>query len=1071
MDTVEFPTSTMPPTLESHDDVESSNGQLLRELEEISRALYVQNSSKKGSMRSGKKTHLPESKKSMMSKGEAKWMFQKGKMSLIWKWKPLRALSRTWQRRYTCCFFCHVHLIENLGSEFDGKSLVVNWKRKGKGKEKDIVMSTAVSSVVDGNAVFEETLMSRCSVSASSSAGESFVKYDSMPFVISVSIDGVSGGDVGKHWVDLSRLLPVTFEELEEENKSGKWATSFKLSGSAKGATLHVSFGFVLGKDKVVESCWDTKLPLIVNSKQNRVGVTDYVARLGNGNGRATHRRTASVPGGLGGGSPSSSECSDVRTLHEVFPNHSPESVGLKNSDGSASFHFDLEKSKSLDSKPVVWCDDIEGFPGNELDDAEFFLEEKGVELESSTEVPSKSKTSYPRHVDASMPKAIGAKHIPVSEKIVSDEKMESEKKDTHPVESAMGTLPQEPIHASTADLDLEEVDFDFLNLCTSENVLLKSSCGVESHFLEKHILTENELNHPAADKMERSRSLDDLTESVENDFLLLLEEHDPPAINVDGHHESRRTSLWWQFEKDVDVHETAPEFSFTAPSSSSFERPLKGINLSHVARKGKDDDDGVKKNATSETNAKVLERLETRSLMQKWGLDETAFQSSPRTSNGGFGSPIMLSPKRPVALPPLGDGIGSLLRLNKGGLLRSLSPTVLRNIMDGKLLIMQASAPVVLPAQMGSGILDILQNMALAGGEQLTKQLNDLMPLDKVSGKIIQQYAQEESREFGTERHYVSTDVSVNNLQDQGSSFVSCSLNDHTGSRCLSIHDLTPTALDAIEVLLIEGLRIQSGMSDEDAPSSNSITTNHEVSPTGVKNGDHSQQCEDLLSLSISLDEWMRLDDGVLGVEFDERTLNLLAAHHAYCASDKSLDATLHEFGMMGNHLTIASMMLLRDPLRNYEPVGAPMLALVQVLRVSGHIPPSEDGKAMEDSIQDEMEDEVKDGDIPRIKMEGIHLAGFNPEFVDRGMKSITRQQQRSASRWLLTNGVNKTKKLQFSKVNVTRKLAAQVTRNPESENLLWSISRDFRGIETEWEDAVAEVPFSRNPDVMFPN
>ncbi|KAM7462177.1 hypothetical protein LguiA_030298 [Lonicera macranthoides] len=40
--------------------------------------------------------------------------------------------------------------------------------------------------------------------------------------------------------MDLTRLLPHTFEELEEDKRSlGKWTISFKLTGKAKGAVLN----------------------------------------------------------------------------------------------------------------------------------------------------------------------------------------------------------------------------------------------------------------------------------------------------------------------------------------------------------------------------------------------------------------------------------------------------------------------------------------------------------------------------------------------------------------------------------------------------------------------------------------------------------------------------------------------------------------------------------------------------------------------------------------------------------------------------------------------------------------
>ena len=52
----------------------------------------------------------------------------------------------------------------------------------------------------------------------------------------------------------------------------------------------------------------------------------------------------------------------------------------------------------------------------------------------------------------------------------------------------------------------------------------------------------------------------------------------------------------------------------------------------------------------------------------------------------------------------------------------------------------MQVSSPVVVPADMSSGIMEILQNLASAGVEKLFTQANKLMPLEDITGKTIQQ-------------------------------------------------------------------------------------------------------------------------------------------------------------------------------------------------------------------------------------------------------------------------------------------------------------------------------------------
>ncbi|KAK7273675.1 hypothetical protein RIF29_14733 [Crotalaria pallida] len=78
-----------------------------------------------------------------------------------------------------------------------------------------------------------------CSISGSRSGHHNSAKYEAKHFFLFTSMVGAPELDLGKHRVDLTRLLPLTLEELEEENSSGTWTTSFRLSGAAKGATMN----------------------------------------------------------------------------------------------------------------------------------------------------------------------------------------------------------------------------------------------------------------------------------------------------------------------------------------------------------------------------------------------------------------------------------------------------------------------------------------------------------------------------------------------------------------------------------------------------------------------------------------------------------------------------------------------------------------------------------------------------------------------------------------------------------------------------------------------------------------
>jgi hypothetical protein len=72
------------------------------------------------------------------------------------------------------------------------------------------------------------------------------------------------------------------------------------------------------------------------------------------------------------------------------------------------------------------------------------------------------------------------------------------------------------------------------------------------------------------------------------------------------------------------------------------------------------------------------------------------------------------------------------------------MNPSLFKNAKSAGDLIMQVSSPVVVPAEMGSGVMDILQHLASVGIEKLSMQANKLMPLEDITGKTMQQVAWE---------------------------------------------------------------------------------------------------------------------------------------------------------------------------------------------------------------------------------------------------------------------------------------------------------------------------------------
>lgn len=156
----------------------------------------------------------------------------------LWNWKPFRAIARIGQQRFHCMFTVHVHGIEGLPAVMNGLRLAVSWKRK------DLHTQCMPSRVFQGAARFEETLHLKSTVYGTKN-GSKGMKFETKSFDLAVIALDVDELVLGKHRLDLSRLLPNTVEVRDEENDPS-WTARFKLSGKAKGGTLVVTFGYQL---------------------------------------------------------------------------------------------------------------------------------------------------------------------------------------------------------------------------------------------------------------------------------------------------------------------------------------------------------------------------------------------------------------------------------------------------------------------------------------------------------------------------------------------------------------------------------------------------------------------------------------------------------------------------------------------------------------------------------------------------------------------------------------------------------------------------------------------------------
>ncbi|CAL5184734.1 unnamed protein product [Lathyrus oleraceus] len=1143
---------------------------------------------------------------------------QKDKRS-IWNWRPLKALSHIRNKRFNCSFYLHVHLIEGLPSSFDGSSFSVYWKRR------DGVLVTRLAKVVQSVAEFDEKLTYTCSVYGSRSGPHHSAKYEAKHFLLYASLLSAPELDLGKHRVDLTRLLPLTLEELEEEKSSGKWTTSFRLSGKAKGAVMNVSFGYMVVGDNTSATKDSHNAPNVLTSRQSSLASMKPDVKQRQYDGSSSMRRAGSFHGVSS--QYSSQAVESVKDLHEVLPSSKS---ALASSIGVLYKKFDEEKeSRSVDNKPdpdlskenielikpdarassdigketleVLAVNDENTCPVLDTPELDVFHENLETDARASSDIGKETPEVLAVNDENTCP-VLDTPELDVFHKNLETDKkdgylsLDSEKenpedcqdKDFFVVDKGIEISPIEPVKVeesfTKASEDASTVDTAGLQVssedsfihgslheandgCKDHTLGHESACEDDDLFtnellqeLEAAINSVSDLETAALEspkvlefkseyKMRKTNSLDDVTESVANEFLSMLDiDHSSTGSNSENEPESPRELLLRQFEKeslgggfslfdfDMDCDNEADDnygastgseqlnFSEAMHSSSLFQN----LNKEHLVET---------RDIKGKQKAQMLEDLETEALMREWGLNEKAFHLSPPKDCAGFGSPIQLPPEELPALPPLAEGLGPFLQTKDGGYLRSMNPSIFKNTKAGGSLVMQVSNPVVVPAEMGSGIMEVLQCLASVGIEKLSMQAKELMPLEDITGKTMQQVAWEAMPALeGAERQcHLQQDLVTGQdtacvqkdlkgtppSRPKSGKFNSRSVANQTGSEFVSIDDLAPLAMNKIEALSMEGLRIQSGMSEEEAPSNIVAQSIGEMSALQGKGidisgslgmegaaglqlmdvKDSSDSVDGIMSLSLTLDEWMKLDSGDIDDidNISEHTSKLLAAHHANSfdfirGSSKSGDrrrgkGSGRKCGLLGNNFTVALMVQLRDPLRNYEPVGTPMLALIQVerefvlpkqkifcsvseLRNYNNDEDDEGEIVAKVEIKDtEKEEKISEAElIPQFKITEVHVAGLKTDPQKKKLWGTSTQQQ-SGSRWLVANGMGKNSKFQSMKSKAAGKSIAPVATKVQPGETLWSISSRILGSGKKLKELATLNPHIRNPNVIIPN
>uniref|UniRef100_A0A1D1YUR8 Uncharacterized protein ygaU n=1 Tax=Anthurium amnicola TaxID=1678845 RepID=A0A1D1YUR8_9ARAE len=1066
--------------------------------------------------------------------------------SSIWNWKPLRALTHIRHRRFDCRFTLHVHTVDGLPPGFEHASLCVHWKRN----MAEIGLRTRPARVLRGAAEFEETLEHRCAVYGTRGGGPHHAaKYEARQFVLYPALVGAPEVDLGKHRVDLTRLLPLTLEELEKES-SGKWSTSFKLSGKARCASLNVSFGFSMldggGGDLAVPPGGRRKVSEFLleeaDETANRVEKQSSLQRVG----------SLPVPNHPPKGRPlfPSRSLEDVKVLHEVLPTARSEPVGLadveqlpadgKCDESETETLADVSKSElgvstQHDKSLVLGSEALSQLAdgdSDEFDCPEFTVIEQGIEISTK----DRNKDGVIKHDEL---REVDERHKPVSEMIenyVPQDFYEGHRDDSEENSAKLSVVSGELSAHDRSHHDndmpvsgpvMEDLNSAFQGLSLFESVELRSQKD-EDGAPDQPSYMEVKSDYKMG-KMSKSLSLDDTTDSVASEFLSMLGiEHSPFRLSSDSDPESPRERLWKQFKREALAN---GENFFDLDTGKEMELDWgnysEDFDLSSIVHAAETEHQKATQVLKSKTRAKMLEDAEAEALMREWGLNEKAFQNSPPGSMSGFGSPIDLPPEDPLDLPPLGEGLGAFVQMKDGGFMRSMNPSLFKNSKHNGNLIMQVSSPVVVPAEMGSTVMEILQHLASVGVEKLSMQASKLMPLEDITGKTMQQVAWEAVPAIEPcESHDLFQHLMQETESGLGHSVAGrrkrekiSNLNSsrgETGSDYVSLEDLAPLAMEKIEALSIEGLRIQSGMSDEDAPLNINPQSIGEISALEGKEAKNSRSLglegaaglqlldvkdsgddvDGLMGLSITLDEWMKLDSGIIDEDqISDRTSKILAAHHAAsaelvterCKGDRRGGKNSgRRWGLLGNNFTVALMVQLRDPLRNYEAVGTPMLSLIQVERV--FIPPkpkiystvSDKGNSERDEEPEikpeppKKEESKEEEVIPQFKITEVHVAGLK---TDPGKKKLwgNPMQQQSGSRWLLANGMGKSNKHPLMKSKAVTKpsqvATSQRTTQVQPGDTLWSLSSRVHGTGTKWKELAALNPHIRNPNIILPN
>ncbi|XP_010935344.1 protein PLASTID MOVEMENT IMPAIRED 1 [Elaeis guineensis] len=337
------------------------------------------------------------------------------------------------------------------------------------------------------------------------------------------------------------------------------------------------------------------------------------------------------------------------------------------------------------------------------------------------------------------------------------------------------------------------------------------------------------------------------------------------------------------------------------------------------------------------------------------------------------------------VFLSDLGKGLGCIVRTRDGGYLAAMNPfDVEVGRKETPKLAMQISKPLILGYQ-ASGF-EVFERLAALDLEELGSKLHSLAAMDELMGKTAEQIAFE---------GIASAIISGRNKEGASSSAarsvavlktMATAMNEGRKERIstgiwnmreepVTIEEILTFSLQKIEAMAVEALKIQAGMAQEEPP----FNVSSLVGKVDGKNP---------LDSAIPPEDWAKA-----------------------CSSGATM-------------ITLLVTIQMRDPLRRYEMVGAPAIAIIQAVRV--------------DDAGDE------EG---RYKLASLHVGGL--KLKSGGRRSIWdgEKQRLTAMQWLVAYGFGKAGK------------KSKLVQAKSGEDVVWSMSS--RVMADMW------LKPMRNPDV----